>query len=153
MGVSRNGFYDHLSRRGREPSKCEQGDVTLLNRIIDIFEASGKRPPYSEVRKLRVVCSLKWVKRLTREAGIYVLPKRKFERRKTTEALLETTNLLIPKPDLAQVNQVWYSDITFVKIDEGWELGPLGARRHFLTRVSSAAQQRSPGFARSSFIW
>ena len=88
-----------------------------------------------------------------REAGIYVLPKRKFERRKTTEALLETTNLLLPKPDIVTANQVGCSDIAFVKTDEGWELGPLGARRHFLTRVSSAAQQRSPSFARSSFIW
>lgn len=54
-----------------------------------------------------------------RQAGIYALSKRKHKHRKTPEVLLETTNLLIPKPNIVAANQVWYADITFIKTAEG----------------------------------
>ena len=73
-----------------------------------------------------------------RQAGIYAVPKRKFKRRKTAAALLKTTNLLLPKPDLVTANQVWYSDITFVKTGEGWL---------YLAAVMDAYSKRIVGYA------
>ena len=147
MGVSRSGFYDYLVRAGREPSVRAREDAELREQITNIFEASGKRygSPriHAELRKLRVVCSLRRVKRLMREAGIYALPKRKFKRHKTTAALLKTMNLLLPKPDIVTANQVWYSDITFVKTEEGWL---------YLAAVMDAYSKRIVGYAMADHV-
>ncbi len=142
MGVSRSGFYDYLARAGREPARREREDTALLKQITEIFEQSSKRygSPriHAELHKRHVVCSSRRVKRLMRQAGIYALPKRKFKRRKTTETLLKTTNLLLPKPDIVTANQVWYSDITFVKTAEGWL---------YLAAVMDAYSKRIVGYA------
>ena len=73
-----------------------------------------------------------------RSAGIYALPKRKYKPRKTSKTLLETTNLLAPKPDIVAANQVWYSDITFVKTAEGWL---------YLATIMDAYSKRIVGYA------
>lgn len=142
MEVSRSGFYDYLSRRGRNPLKCERDAAALLEQITDIFEASSKRygSPriHAELRKRGVVCSLQRVKRLMRQAGLYAVPKQKYQRRKTPKTLLETANLLVPKPAITHVNQVWYADITFVKSKEGWL---------YLAAVMDAYSKRIVGYA------
>jgi putative transposase len=142
MNVSRSGFYGQLARVHREPSLRKREDASLLEQSQAIFEESHKRygSPriHAELRKRQVVCSLRRVKRLMREAGIYAVPKRKHRHRKTTEVLLETTNLLVPKPDIVAANQVWYSDITFVKTDEGWL---------YLAAVMDAYSKRIVGYA------
>lgn len=142
MGVSRSGFYDYLSRRKQGPSERERSDAALLEQITDIFEASSKRygSPriHAELHKRRAVCSLKRVKRLMRRAGLYAVPERKYKRRKTPEMLLETANLLVPKPNIIKANQVWYSDITFVKTSEGWL---------YLAAVMDAYSRRIVGYA------
>jgi len=124
MNVSRSGFYSFLSRVHREPSERERANASLLEQISVIFEESYKRygSPriHAELRKRQVVCSLRRVKRLMREAGIYAVSKRKHEHRKTPEVLLEATNLLVPKPEIVAANQVWYSDITLIRTAEGW---------------------------------
>ncbi len=124
FSVSRSGFYGYLARVCRGSSQREREDATLLAQIKEIFEENRKRygSPriHAELRKRRVVCSLKRVKRLMCEAGIYAISKRKYQHRKTPEALLETTNLLVPKPNISAANQVWYTDITMIKTTEGW---------------------------------
>ena len=64
--------------------------------------------------------------------------KSKFKHRKTPQALLETANLLLFKPDIVEVNQVWYSDITFVKTGEDWP---------YLGAVMDAYLKRIVGYA------
>jgi putative transposase len=144
MGVSRSGFYDYLARRERGPSDREQKDVALLMHVKTVFEESLKRygSPriHAELRKRRVICSLKRIKRLMRQAGIYAVTERKYKRRKTSEACLKATNLLAPRPDIVAANQVWYSDITFVKTAEGWL---------YLAAVMDAYSKRVVGYAMS----
>lgn len=124
MNVSRSGFCGFLGRVHREPSVRERADASLLEQISAIFGESHKRygspRVHAELRKRQVVCSLQRVKRLMREAGLYAVPKRKREHRNPPEELPEMTNLLIPKPEIVAANQVWYSDITFIKTAEGW---------------------------------
>lgn len=142
MNVSRSGFYGYLGRVHREPSERERVKASLLEQINVIFEESHKRygSPriHAELRKRRVECSLRRVKRLMREAGIYAIPKRKREHRNPPEVLLETTNLLIPKPEIVAANEVWYSDITFIKTAEGWL---------YLAAVMDAYSKRIVGYA------
>lgn len=142
LKVSRSGFYDYLARVCRGPSRREQVDAALLKQVGAVFEESNKRygSPriHAELRKRRVVCSLRRVKRLMRQAGLYAVAERKYKRRKTAETLLETANLLIPKPNIVEANQVWYSDITFVKTAEGWL---------YLAAVMDAYSKRIVGYA------
>ena len=142
MGVSRSGFYDYLERRVSKPTQREQENALLLEHIRDIFEVSGERygSPriHAELKKRGIFCSLQRVKRLMRQAGIYALPKRKYHRRKTPQTVLTTANLLIPKPEITRANQVWYSDITFIKTAEGWL---------YLAAVMDACSKRIIGYA------
>lgn len=142
MNVSRSGFYGFLARVGRGPSQREQGNASLLEQIKEIFEESRKRygSPriHAELRKRQVACSLQRVKRLMRLAGIYALRGRKYQRRKTLDTPLATANLLVPKLDIAAANQVWYSDITFIKTSEGWL---------YLAAVMDAYSKRIVGYA------
>lgn len=142
MGVSRSGFYDYLSRAARGPSQREQEDTALLGQIKGVFEENRRRygSPriHAELRKRRVVCSLRRVKRLMRQAGIYAVPKHKYKQRKASDTLLETANLLLPKPDIVTANQVWYSDITMIKTSEGWL---------YLAAVMDAYSKRVVGYA------
>lgn len=144
MKVSRSGFYGYLARVHQKPSVLEQEHASLLGQIQAIFEESSKRygspRVHAELRKRRVVCSLRRVKRLMRQAGLYVLPKRKYRHRKTPKALPETTNLLAAKPAIVAANQVWYSDITLIKTAEGWL---------YLAAVMDAYSKRIVGYAMS----
>ena len=78
-----------------------------------------------------------------RQAGICTLPKRKYRQRKTPQTLLATANLLVPKPEITSANQVWYSDITFVKTAEGWLC---------LAAVMNAYSKGIVGYAMSNHI-
>ncbi len=142
LRVSRSGFYGYLARVHREPSVREHEDASLLKQITNIFGESSKRygspRVHAELRKRHVVCSLRRVKRLMRQAGLYAVPERKYKPRKTAETLLETANLLVPKPDITAANQVWYSDITMIKTAEGWL---------YLATVMDAYSKRIVGYA------
>jgi len=73
-----------------------------------------------------------------RREGIYAVPARKYKRRKSVMTLTQTTNLLLPKPDIFKANQVWYSDITYIKTAEGWL---------YLAAVMDAYSKRIIGYA------
>ena len=142
MRVSRSGFYDYVQRTHRAPTERRQETAALVSAIKAIHEESKKRygSPriHAELKKRGYICSLLRVKRLMRQEGIYALPERKYKRRKTPETLLETANMLIPKPTIVKANQVWYSDITFIKTAEGWL---------YLAAVMDAYSKRIVGYA------
>ena len=110
MKVSRSGFYGYLTRAGQEPPAREREDGTLTEQLKAIFEENSKRygSPriHAELRKRQVICSLRRVERLMRQAGLYAVPKCKRRRRKSPETLLETANLLVPRPAIVAANQV-----------------------------------------------
>ena len=142
MKVSRSGFYDYLARAGQGATAREREEGVLTEQIKAIFEENRRRygspRVHAELRKRQVVCSLRRVKRLMRLAGLHALPKRAYKRRKTPGVLVKTANLLVPKPPIVTVNQVWYADITFVKTAEGWL---------YLAAVMDAYSKRVVGYA------
>ena len=74
-----------------------------------------------ELRKRGLVCSENRVARLMRLAGISAKPKRSFKC--TTQSkhdLPVHANRLNQSFDVHAPNQVWVSDITYIKTDEGW---------------------------------
>ena len=140
MGVSRSGFYDYLKRMKRPATAREVETSKLITSIKDIHRESKQRygSPriHAELKRRGQRCSLPRVKRLMRTEGIYAVPKRKFTLRKTP-TLTGTTNLL-SNLDITRANQVWYSDITYIKTQEGWL---------YLAAVMDAYSKRIVGYA------
>ncbi|AWV89883.1 IS3 family transposase [Bradymonas sediminis] len=122
LDVSTSGYYDW---RKRPPSKRQQEDEALLNKIEDIHAKS--RETYGSPRIHRVlkdegrVVGRNRVARLMRDNGIKAAQKRRS--RRTTDsnhAFPLADNLLAREFSTTQPNQVWLADITYVDTQQGW---------------------------------
>lgn len=123
LRVTRSGYYAYLKRKA---SARQQANDELITSIKEIYEQSGQvygSPKiHKELRYRDKPCALGRVKRLMRQEGIYARLGRSYKRRKATKREIEfTENLLIKgQNQIKQLNQVWYSDITQIKTEEGW---------------------------------
>lgn len=122
LGVSRSGYYAWLKRG---PSKREVEDLSLLSEIEAIHERSrgtyGSPRVVAELKDKAFQVGRRRVARLMRENGLTARFKRPF--RRTTEvdpALPVTPNTLDRRFDVEGVDQVWVTDITYLRTDEGW---------------------------------
>lgn len=70
--------------------------------------------------------------------GIYAKSARKFKRRTSTNLLKDAKNLPKDKLTVSRANQVWYSDFTQIKTQEGWL---------YLAAVMDAYSKRIVGYA------
>jgi transposase InsO family protein len=123
--VARRSFYAYCPRSTKEPSKREERNTILLEKIKTLFEQSKRR--YGSPRVHRKLlqqgekCSLGRVKRLMRQAGLYAVSARKYKPKQEKAEVTETKNLLLePANKPTAINQVWHSDIPDVPTDEGW---------------------------------
>lgn len=124
--VARSSYYAYL-KQNDEPSKREQENRVLLEKIKVIFEKHKKRygsPRIHAVLKQQgETCSLGRVKRIMRAAGLYALSSKKYKPKqdKSEQVLLEKKNLLLNAENRPKaINQVWHTDITYIPTDEGW---------------------------------
>ncbi|MCA9838994.1 MAG: IS3 family transposase [Trueperaceae bacterium] len=142
MRVSRSGYYDFLKRKQQEMTKRQLETTELIAAIKLIFEENKQRygSPriHRELKKRGYVCSLARVKKLMRQEGLYALSQKKYKPKQSSITLDSTPNLLVPKPEIVQANQVWYSDITFIKTLEGWL---------YLVAIMDAYSKRIVGYA------
>ena len=122
LGVSRSGYYSWLHR---VPSKRSCEDSVLEVEILDIYEKS--RCTYGIVRTLRDLlvrgfqCGWKRVRRLLRGLGLYPKTKKKFK--VTTNSKHQypvMPNLLKQDFSASCPDQVYVSDITYIRTQEGW---------------------------------
>ena len=121
LGVSRSRYYrwQKISQ-----SRHEKRDMELGEKIRSIYHSSrksyGSPRVYRELRK-QTPCSRKRVARIMRENGLRGRVKRRF--RVTTDSnhgCPVSANLLDRDFNVAQPNQVWVSDITYIWTGEGW---------------------------------
>lgn len=122
FGVTASGYYAWLSR---SVSQRAQVNEVLSEKIVDIHQESrgtyGSPRIYAVLEQSDIPCSLNRVARLMREQGISA--KRRKIYVNTTDS---KHDLPIAKNYLNRVfesqlpNEVWLSDITYIKTDEGW---------------------------------
>ena len=122
--VARSSYYAYLKRTD-EPSKREQANKDLLEKLRVIFEKNKGRYGSPRIHKALLAqgakCSLGRVKRLMRAAGLYAVSGKKFKPKQERGDKLETRNLLLEqniRP--TAINQVWHTDITYIPTEEGW---------------------------------
>ena len=123
LGVSRNGYYQYERNRARRPEGPEHQE--LLEWVEDIAESSGHT--YGSRRMKRALNALGYTvsrskaRKLMREAGIRARQLRKYK--VTTNSNHQQPvfdNLLNREFDVAQPDQVYASDVTYVWTQEGW---------------------------------
>ena len=122
LGVSSSAYYEWE----QEPqSNHDRRDEELRGAIGEIF--TDKRGCYGspritvELGKKDVAVSRKRVSRLMRESGIRAKGKRKFKQ--TTDSnhsLPIAPNLVNQQFEVAEINRVWVSDITYIQTLQGW---------------------------------
>ncbi len=119
LGVSRAGYYQRQHRTA--PAR----DVQASAQVKAAFMASGKSYGSRRVRKALAQRGVPMgrfrVRRLMRENGLRPIWKRKFIN--TTDSKHDypvAPNLLDRQFNVAQPNQAWVSDITYVRTRQGW---------------------------------
>jgi transposase InsO family protein len=123
LAVSRSGFAAHTHKESRAR---RQRDRQLIGLMKPVFEQS--RATYGSPRLCAVLrqsgqhCGKNRINRLMRQQGWQARQKRRF-RPRTTDS---RQGLAVAPNRLAQItpptgpNQVWQSDITYIRTGEGW---------------------------------
>lgn len=122
LKVSRSGYYQWL---GRKPSTRAEENGMILDRIKQIYRASKGRygsPKISkELNHQGIKVSRPRVARLMRSAHLRSIIKKKY--RVTTDSRHNypiAENYLNRNFQVQRKTQVWVSDITYIRTDQGW---------------------------------
>ena len=119
LQVSRSGYYA-AKRRTVKPASCADS-VQVKAAFAANQRCYGSRRIVKELQARNVVMGRFKVRRLMREAGLKPVWKKKFV--STTDSkhdLPVAENLLNRQFNPAQSNQVWTTDITYIRTQTGW---------------------------------
>ena len=122
LQVSRNGFYAWKHRAG-SAAALRRRRVTKMIQIAhaESNKTYGSPRVYRDLLAWGTKCSINFVAKLMRQAGIRAKTKRKFK--VTTDSnhnLPVAPNLLQRNFSVAKKNRVWLTDITYIPTREGW---------------------------------
>lgn len=123
LGLSRSGYYDWLNRK---PSKRQQEDEELLEKISEIHEQS--RETYGSLKIQKALeqqekrVGRNRILRLMRVGQLEAKRMRIIRPRTTTKSERPAApNLLNQRFEATAINQIWLSDITYIPVrEEGW---------------------------------
>ncbi len=122
LGVSRSGFHAWLRR---PPSARAVADSSLLERIGELHVASrrtyGSPRIYRDLRAEGIPVGRKRIERLMRQAGLAGAVKRRRGRTTIRVPGVRVANDLVKRDFRPPApNQLWVSDITYLRTWEGW---------------------------------
>ena len=164
LRVSASGYYAWLRRPESRRAKV---DRRLTVKIRAIHQRSkgvyGGPRVHAELVAEGERCGKHRVARLMAQAGLYGKQRRRF--RATTDSshsMAVAPNLLDGNFTVAELNQVWASDLTYIRTDEGWaylavvldlcsrrvvgwSMGPRMTRHLVLEALRKAVALRQPG--------
>jgi transposase InsO family protein len=122
LGVSRSGYY---AWRQRWPSQREMANQELGDKIEEVYEKShrtyGSPRIFRALQRQGVACSENRVARLMRQRDLQAQQTRAYKsttRRNAADPV--APNLLLRDFTTARPNEVWLSDITYIRTQAGW---------------------------------
>lgn len=125
LGVSPGGYHQHFSRRAQGTERTRLSDDALLVHIKAIHAESKGSYGWPRVWKELLARGIRVgkdrVRKLMQQHGIKARAKKRFKA--TTDSghnLPVAPNLLERQFDVANPDQVWAGDITYIATDEGW---------------------------------
>ena len=125
LGVSRSSYYEWISNIEKNKHKANEYEL-LKQRVLTIFKESkntyGVNRIMKELNKNAINCSYRIVLNIMNELNLKAIGAKKYKilttnsnhRYKVFNNLLEQ-NFNVDKP-----NQVWVSDISYIRTNEGW---------------------------------
>lgn len=117
LGVSRCGFYKWQGRPEKEPVKNEDiGVRNELQKVAVEFPAYGYRRITAELRNRGYTVNHKRVLRLMREDNLLCVRKRFKPQTTDSDHNLRRYPNLIKGLEITRLNQVWASDITYIRL-------------------------------------
>jgi transposase InsO family protein len=123
LNVVRNGFYQWKNRKPSKRLEKTRAMIDEIYKIHDQFEQTyGSPRMWLELLERGIEVSLNTVAKWMREIGVKVKTKKKFVRTTDSKHQLSVAENLLNQ-DFQQVsrkNEVWLSDITYIKTKEGW---------------------------------
>jgi putative transposase len=121
LGVARSAFYAWQSQ---QLSARAQADEQLTDEIKDIFDASrctyGAPRVHAELRNRGKRVGRKRVARLMRKSGLVGRMPRRFRRTTIPDPSTQVQDLVQRQFDPSEPNQLWVSDITYIRTWQGW---------------------------------
>ena len=123
LGVSRNGYYQYTNRLENRPDNPEHEE--MLEWIKDIAESSrytyGSRRMKRALNALGYPVSRSKTRKLMREAGVKARQRRKYKVTTNSDHQQPVfENLVNREFDVAEPDQVYAADVTYVWTQEGW---------------------------------
>jgi transposase InsO family protein len=125
LGVSPCGYHQHFTRKAQGAERARLSDDALLVHIKAIHAQSKGSYGWPRVHKELLARGIRVgkerVRKLMQQHGIQARGKRRFKA--TTDSrhqLPVAPNLLQQRFDVANPDQVWAGDITYIATDEGW---------------------------------
>lgn len=120
--VSRSSYY---KRRKREQGQRFKENQLILKMIKNIFEESKQRygsPRITaELRKCGIKCNKKRIARLMSKHGIAAKIFRKYRNTTNSNHQSEKAENILEREFIRErPNEVWTSDITYIRTEEGW---------------------------------
>lgn len=112
-------YYDPKVSR----TEKEEQDATIRGKIEQIrvtFPRAGYRPLLHYLKRSGVVIGETRLRRILRESGLFVKPKKKFIRTTQSNHDCLVYPNLIHGMTITGVNQVWAGDITYIRIGNGF---------------------------------
>lgn len=121
LRVQRSGYY---AWKKKPKSKRTLGDESLLLKIKQSFEMSqsiyGSPRVHCDLREDGVLCGEKRIARLMRQAQLRSVRGYKRPRYRVGMPATTAPNLLQREFTVEQPDQVWVTDITYIRTHEGW---------------------------------
>ncbi len=119
--IARSGFYHWLHQK---PGKRAESNQKLLQLIKKSHEQSDGRYGIDKILRdvhEKMSCSRGRVYRIMKQNGIESIRKRKFKATTNSDHKLPVAeNLLNQQFTMKKPNQVWVSDISYCRTNEGW---------------------------------
>jgi transposase InsO family protein len=121
LDVARSAFY---AWQHQQPSARAQADEQLADEIKDIYDDSrctyGSPRVHAELSNRGKRVGRKRVARLMRKAGFVGRTPRRFRRTTTPDPTTQVQDLVQRQFRPTEPNQLWLSDITYIRTWEGW---------------------------------
>ena len=123
MGLAKSTYYYRLKNEPKAKLR-EEADALVKDLIDNVhidFPIYGYRKLHRELKRRGIVINEKKIRRIQRKFGLFATQVRKWiKTTDSTHKLKKYPKLLTPALRITNVNEVWVSDITYVRILTGF---------------------------------
>ncbi len=123
MGLAKSTYYYRLKQEPKAKLR-EEADAMVKDLIDHVhidFPIYGYRKRHQELKRRGVVINEKKISRIQRKFGLFATQVRKWiKTTDSTHKLKKYPKLLMPALRITNMNEVWVSDITYVRILTGF---------------------------------